>query len=92
MRNLLDNVQPRWHPHGQQNPPTAITRAFAGQVLPPKGPQLNELLKEFKHLELEGVDEEFEDWQEHIAGVRTRGKQPPKKKRTAPAAPERGKK
>ncbi|KAK6824752.1 hypothetical protein PG990_003883 [Apiospora arundinis] len=57
---------------------------------PPKQPGLNQLLKDFKHLELEGVDEEFEDWQEHIAGVRQRGKQPPKKKRTAPATPERG--
>lgn len=35
---------------------------------PPKGPTLNTLFKEFKGLELEGIDEEFEDWQEHLAG------------------------
>lgn len=40
---------------------------------PPKQPGLNQLLKDFKHLELEGVDEEFEDWQEHIAGFVSTG-------------------
>ncbi|ETS78663.1 hypothetical protein PFICI_08516 [Pestalotiopsis fici W106-1] len=53
---------------------------------PPKGPQLRDLYKQFKSLELEGVDEEWEDWQEHLAGRQQRGKAPPKKKRTAPAA------
>jgi small subunit ribosomal protein S33 len=36
---------------------------------PPKGPGLNTLFKEFKHLELEGIDEDYEDWQEHLAGL-----------------------
>ncbi|KAI0125106.1 mitochondrial ribosomal subunit S27-domain-containing protein [Xylariales sp. AK1849] len=54
---------------------------------PPKGPSLSTLFKEFKHLQLEGIDEDFEDWQEHLAGVRSRGKQPPKKKRGPPPPP-----
>ncbi|KAH8677932.1 mitochondrial ribosomal subunit S27-domain-containing protein [Xylariales sp. PMI_506] len=52
---------------------------------PLKGPSILELYKEFRHLKLEGVNQEFDDWQEHIAGVRARGKQPPKKKRGPPA-------
>lgn len=35
---------------------------------PQRGPDLNTLFKEFKSLELEGIDEEWEDWQEHLAG------------------------
>ncbi|KAK8086597.1 hypothetical protein PG994_001571 [Apiospora phragmitis] len=60
---------------------------------PPRGPSIRELFKQFKHLELEGENEEFEDWQEYLAGRRQRGKAPPKKKRVPPAAPhEKGKK
>ncbi|KAI1816584.1 hypothetical protein GGS20DRAFT_536783 [Poronia punctata] len=50
---------------------------------PPPGPTVNTLLKEFKDLELEGLDEDEDDRQEHIAGRRARGKAPPKKKRVA---------
>lgn len=35
---------------------------------PPKGPQLKDLFKQFKSLELEGVNEEWENWQDHLAG------------------------
>lgn len=36
---------------------------------PPRGPLLNDLFKEFKSLQLEGIDEQYEDWQEHLAGL-----------------------
>ncbi|KAK7948655.1 mitochondrial 37S ribosomal protein mS33 [Apiospora aurea] len=60
---------------------------------PPRGPSLNELLKDFKHLELEGVNEEFEDWQEHIAGFRaSTRKAAAEEEENSPSCPERGKK
>ena len=34
---------------------------------PPRGPSLNQLFKEFEHLEVEGVNELAEDREEHIA-------------------------
>lgn len=34
---------------------------------PPRGPSLNQLFKEFEHLEVEGVNEPAEDREEHIA-------------------------
>ncbi|KAI1506204.1 mitochondrial ribosomal subunit S27-domain-containing protein [Biscogniauxia marginata] len=58
---------------------------------PPRLPTINDLAKSFKTMELETIDEEEEDRQEHLAGVRSRGKGAPKKKRTAPAAPDRSK-
>ncbi|KAH6645888.1 mitochondrial ribosomal subunit S27-domain-containing protein [Truncatella angustata] len=57
------------------------------QYYPQRGPVLKDLFKEFKGLELEGIDEEWEDWQEHLAGRQQRGKAPPKKKRGPPPAP-----
>ncbi|KAI1851722.1 hypothetical protein JX265_010956 [Neoarthrinium moseri] len=58
---------------------------------PPKGPSLQNLYSEFKQLGLEGINEEWEDWQEHLAGRQQRGKAPPKKK-TGPPAPTKGQK
>ncbi|XXG97628.1 hypothetical protein Hte_003934 [Hypoxylon texense] len=38
---------------------------------PPRGPTVNTLEKEFKHLHLETINEEEEDRQEHLAGQAT---------------------
>ncbi|KAI1637460.1 mitochondrial ribosomal subunit S27-domain-containing protein [Biscogniauxia mediterranea] len=56
---------------------------------PPRGPTVNDLRRSFLPLGLETINEAEEDRQEHLAGVRSRGKGAPKKKRTPPAAPEK---
>ncbi|KAI1780566.1 mitochondrial ribosomal subunit S27-domain-containing protein [Hypoxylon cercidicola] len=56
---------------------------------PPRGPTVNTLEKEFKSLHLETINEEAEDRLEHLAGVKSRGKGAPKKKRTPPTAKEK---
>ncbi|KAH9908210.1 mitochondrial ribosomal subunit S27-domain-containing protein [Xylariomycetidae sp. FL2044] len=51
---------------------------------PARGPDIKTLEKEFKSLDLEVLDEDEDDRQEHLEGLRMRGKNAPKKKRTAP--------
>ncbi|OTB14832.1 hypothetical protein K445DRAFT_318746, partial [Daldinia sp. EC12] len=52
---------------------------------PPKGPTIGTLERVFKRYELETINEEEEDRQEHLAGVRSRGKGAPKKKSGPPS-------
>ncbi|KAI1431545.1 mitochondrial ribosomal subunit S27-domain-containing protein [Xylaria sp. CBS 124048] len=56
---------------------------------PAKGPTISTLLKEFRGMELDTLNEEEEDRQEHLEGRRQRGKGAPKKKRTAPVQTEK---
>lgn len=56
---------------------------------PPRGPTINTLEKEFKSLQLETINEEEEDRLEHLAGVKSRGKGAPKKKKGPPSAKEK---
>ncbi|KAJ1324979.1 Mitochondrial ribosomal subunit S27 [Microdochium nivale] len=50
---------------------------------PPRLPDIRTLVRDFKDLGLEVIDEAADDREEHLAGVRLRGKGAPKKKRTA---------
>ncbi|KAH7021085.1 mitochondrial ribosomal subunit S27-domain-containing protein [Microdochium trichocladiopsis] len=50
---------------------------------PPRLPDLKTLARDFESFGLEVVDEAAMDREEHLAGVRARGKGAPKKKRTA---------
>lgn len=58
---------------------------------PPRGPTVNTLEKEFKRLELETINEEEEDRLEHLAGVKSRGKGAPKKKKGPPTGKDKAK-
>lgn len=48
---------------------------------PPRGPTVVTLEKTFKRLQLETINEEEDDRLEHLAGVKSRGKGAPKKKK-----------
>ncbi|KAI1388396.1 mitochondrial ribosomal subunit S27-domain-containing protein [Hypoxylon trugodes] len=50
---------------------------------PPKGPTVSTLERAFKDWHLETINEVQEDRLEHLAGVRARGKAPPKKRKSA---------
>ncbi|KAI1820654.1 mitochondrial ribosomal subunit S27-domain-containing protein [Xylaria intraflava] len=51
---------------------------------PPKGPTFDDLVSQFKDMDIVTWNEPEDDRQEHLAGRRQRGKGTPKKKRTAP--------
>ncbi|KAI1800199.1 mitochondrial ribosomal subunit S27-domain-containing protein [Daldinia bambusicola] len=53
---------------------------------PPRGPTISTLEGVFRRWNLETINEEEEDRQEHLAGVRSRGKGAPRKKRGPPNA------
>ncbi|KAI2473323.1 mitochondrial ribosomal subunit S27-domain-containing protein [Annulohypoxylon bovei var. microspora] len=77
-----------YNPNGIRMGNTILRQRLKGPSLakyyPPRGPTINTLAKAFKGLQLETINELEEDRLEHLAGVRSRGKGPPKKKRTPP--------
>ncbi|CAJ2511171.1 Uu.00g067960.m01.CDS01 [Anthostomella pinea] len=82
-----------YNPDGIRTGNKILRQRLRGPTLakyyPPRGPTINTLEKEFKPWNLETINEQEEDRQEHLAGVRSRGKGAPKKKRTAPAATDK---
>ncbi|OTB05335.1 hypothetical protein M426DRAFT_319883 [Hypoxylon sp. CI-4A] len=77
-----------YNPNGVRMGNKILRQRLRGPTLakyyPPRGPTVNTLEKEFKTLELETINEEEEDRLEHLAGVRSRGKGAPKKKKGPP--------
>lgn len=57
---------------------------------PPRGPTVNTLERAFRTLGLETINEQAEDRLEHLAGVKSRGKSAPRKKRGPPKAARTG--